>query len=215
MGLFDDRDSAPTRKLDSNPTRQLKGGAASDADKGKPSAPMAPTEMLNPGPAGAWPSGGGAATVVMPIGADGPQTSYVKRPKAATSESEKAHSIEDAVLGWIVVVRGPGIGKSFPLKMGLQRIGRATTQSVALDFGSKSDMTISREEHAVLQYDRRARAFFLAQKANNVYVNGERVGLNQERQLNTLDEIEIGEGTTLRFVAFCGPDFDWDDVIES
>ncbi|MFM8355669.1 MAG: FHA domain-containing protein [Gammaproteobacteria bacterium] len=214
MGLFDDRDSPPTRKLDANPTRKLKGDAA-PAESDAPAPAAGSTELIAGKDAGDWTKGGGTAILTAPLSSDGPQTTYVKRPNALRADSGKAPSIEEAVLGWLVVVRGPGLGKSFVLTMGLQRIGRATSQQVSLDFGSQSDSTISREEHAVLQYDRRARAFFLAQKNNNVYLNGERVGLNQERQLNNLDEIEIGESTRLRFVAFCGPEFDWSEAVDA
>jgi pSer/pThr/pTyr-binding forkhead associated (FHA) protein len=78
---------------------------------------------------------------------------------------------------------------------------------VKLDFG---DNSISRTNHAVVAYDDEQRKFFLGHggKANIVRLNGKPVLSTEELAHN--DIIRIGE-TTLRFLALCGPDFDWAD----
>ncbi len=110
-------------------------------------------------------------------------------------------------VGWIVVMGGPGRGASFTLFNGVSAIGRGDDQPVKLDFG---DNSISRTNHAVVAYDDEQRKFFLGHggKANIVRLNGKPV-LSTEELANT-DIIRIGE-TTLRFLALCGPDFDWAD----
>jgi hypothetical protein len=110
-------------------------------------------------------------------------------------------------VGWIVVVGGPGRGASFTLFNGVSAIGRGDDQPVKLDFG---DTSISRTNHAVVAYDNEQRKFFLGHggKANIVRLNGKPVLTTEELGHNDL--IRIGE-TTLRFLALCGPDFDWAD----
>lgn len=110
-------------------------------------------------------------------------------------------------VGWIVVMGGPGRGASFTLFNGVSAIGRGDDQPVKLDFG---DNSISRTNHAVVAYDDEQRKFFLGHggKANIVRLNGKPVLSTEELAHN--DIIRIGE-TTLRFLALCGPDFDWAD----
>jgi hypothetical protein len=110
-------------------------------------------------------------------------------------------------VGWIVVVGGPGRGASYTLFNGVSAIGRGDDQPVKLDFG---DNSISRTNHAVVAYDDEQRKFFLGHggKANIVRLNGRPVLSTEELGHN--DIIRIGE-TTLRFLALCGPDFDWAD----
>lgn len=108
-------------------------------------------------------------------------------------------------VGWMVVVAGPGCGTAFALQNGVSQIGRGEGQAVRLDYG---DTSISRENHAAVAYDSEQRAFFLGHggKANLVRLNGKPV-LSTE-PLNHGAVIRIGE-TTLRFIGFCGSEFDW------
>ena len=70
------------------------------------------------------------------------------------------------------------------------------------------DESISREPHAFVTYDHEQRKFHVSHggKANVVRLNDDPVLTSQE--LSAGDTIRIG-ATTLSFVAFCGPDFDW------
>ncbi len=110
--------------------------------------------------------------------------------------------------GWVVVVDGPGRGTSFAIQDGVSQIGRGDDQMIQLDFG---DMGISRTNHAAIAFDGEARQFFLGHggKANIVRLNGRPV-LSTE-PLRHGDTIRIGE-TTLRFIAFCGEEFVWDNI---
>jgi len=110
-------------------------------------------------------------------------------------------------VGWIVVIAGPGRGASFSLVAGVSSIGRGADQAIALDFG---DLAISRENHAAIVYDDRDDRFLLGHggKANIVRLNGRPVVSTEE--MSDGDEIAIGD-TVLRFVAFCGGGFRWND----
>jgi len=127
-------------------------------------------------------------------------------PFAAATGNATARNEAKFPVGWIVVVEGPGLGSSFTLFSGVSPIGRGEDQAVKLDFG---DTSISRINHALVAYDPEQRRFFLGHggKANIVRLNDQPV-LSTEEMTNS-DLIRIGE-TTLRFVALCGRDFEWD-----
>jgi hypothetical protein len=111
----------------------------------------------------------------------------------------------DPVVGWVVVVKGPGRGAALALHAGRNSLGAALGEDLRLAFG---DPAIAASGHAFLAYDEEARVFFIedGKKKELVRVNGRM--LTETRPLAAGDEIRVG-ATTLRFVAFCGPDFDW------
>lgn len=118
-----------------------------------------------------------------------------------------AQDTDAPVIGWLVIIDGPGKGTGFSFSYGDQSIGREPSNSIALDFG---DTGISREGHANVMYDPQVREFFLTRGGNNVYHQGNRVPGNGEVNLQSGDNILLG-ATTLKFVALCGKDFDWHD----
>ena len=63
---------------------------------------------------------------------------------------------QDPVVGWLVVVGGPGIGQYRPIFEGNNTIGRSTKNRIAIDFG---DDAISSEEQAYIRYDSSDRSF--------------------------------------------------------
>jgi hypothetical protein len=128
----------------------------------------------------------------------------------APSPSNQDNVVEESVsqvTGWVVIVKGPGRGNSLNLGYGQQRIGRDQSSHIRLDFG---DMEISREKHAGIVYDPKGRKFYLqpGDGVNLTYLNDSPALAPTE--LETDSFIQMGE-TTLRFVALCGPDFDWQE----
>ncbi len=115
----------------------------------------------------------------------------------------------EPVTGWLVVIKGPGYGNTLPISYKKHAIGRDPDQEISLDFG---DSTLSRKDHAFIEYDYKERVFYLWKGDNYVYVNGESLR-GKERELANGDEISLGtqESTALRFVAFCDDRFDWLD----
>lgn len=113
----------------------------------------------------------------------------------------------EPVVGWLVITKGPGRGASLTLHTGRNALGAAPGHDVQIAFG---DPAIALVGHAFLVYDEEARAFFIedGKKKDLVRVNGRM--LTETRPLASGDEIRIG-ATTLRFVAFCGADFDWSE----
>jgi hypothetical protein len=118
----------------------------------------------------------------------------------------------DPVVGWLVVVGGPGIGCYRAIFEGNNTLGRNSSQRIPLDFG---DDTISSEEQAYIRYDSSARSFLFVPnltKTNVVSVNDNRP--TGAVELNHMDVITVGR-TQLVFVPFCGADFDWAELADA
>jgi hypothetical protein len=135
--------------------------------------------------------------------------SFAARPEAAADMTRlvtTAHGEEnDWVVGWLVIVKGPGFGRSLEIGTGANSIGRGANQKVSLNFG---DPKISRERHAILVYEPKSRRFFLqnGEVRNLTYIDDQVVLTPVE--LTGGETIAVGE-TLLKFLPFCGPQFGW------
>jgi len=126
-------------------------------------------------------------------------------------EVERGNFNQDPVVGWVVVVGGPGIGSFRPVFEGNNTVGRSKSNRVAIDFG---DETISAEEQAYIRYDSADRSFLFVPnmaKTNVVSVNDKRPATAVS--LQSMDVITMGR-TQMVFVAFCGPEFDWGELTD-
>ena len=111
----------------------------------------------------------------------------------------------EPVVGWLVVVEGPGKGQSVKLGYGMNSIGRGAEERVSLDFG---DEEISRHGHAMLTYDSKGRKFYIQHGGGtNLTYLGESPVL-QPHEIKGREIIGIGK-TQLCFIPLCGPDFEW------
>lgn len=116
---------------------------------------------------------------------------------------------QDPVVGWLVIVGGPGLGAYRAIYEGNNTIGRSQTQRIPLDFG---DDSISSEEQAYIRYDSSERSFLFVPnlaKTNIVSVNSKRP--TGAVELSQMDVIVMGR-TQLVFVPFCGSEFDWAEL---
>lgn len=124
---------------------------------------------------------------------------------------ERGEFRQDPVVGWLVVVGGPGIGNYRPIFEGNNTVGRSDSNRVPIDFG---DDAISSEEQAYIRYDSADRSFLFVPNLAKTNV----VSLNAKRptgavELSQMDVITMGR-TQLVFVPFCGPEFDWSALSE-
>lgn len=128
------------------------------------------------------------------------------KPKDESESSVDSDYMRDPVVGWVVVVDGPGKGAALSLGYGMNTIGRANCR-VNLNFG---DLDISREPHASITYDPRGRVFYVNHGGgkNLTYLNDAPV--LQPVVISGGEVINLGE-TALKFMPFCGKDFDWQD----
>jgi hypothetical protein len=125
---------------------------------------------------------------------------------------KRGQFVQDPVVGWLVIVGGPGLGAYRPIFEGNNTIGRAASNRVPLDFGDES---ISSEEQAYVRYDSNDRSFLFVpnlSKTNIVQVNAKKPTAAVE--LAAMDVIVMGR-TQLVFMPFCSAEFDWSEISES
>ena len=129
----------------------------------------------------------------------------ILRPSSRSREAGSEDAMADPLVGWLVVIAGPGQGNFARLGHGMNSIGRAEGQRCRLDFG---DTEISRKVHATITYDPRGRKFYLMHGGGqNLTYIGETPVL-QPALLSGGELISLGK-TLLKFIPLCGPDFDW------
>ena len=116
---------------------------------------------------------------------------------------------QDPVVGWLVIVEGPGIGAFRPIFIGSNTIGSDPGQRIPIDFG---DEFISREEQAYIRYDTDDRQFlFIPNLAKTNVVSIDNVKPTSAVRMMPYDIISMGD-TRLVFIPFCGEEFDWSDL---
>jgi hypothetical protein len=158
------------------------------------------------------------------IEADSPPTTRVVRASVKAAEAPQRTQLvrgklqvkrgafdQDPVVGWLVIVGGPGIGQYRPVFEGNNTIGRSAGNRISLDFG---DDAISSDEQAYIRYDSAERSFLFVPnlaKTNIVSVNDKRPA--GAVTLAQMDVITMGR-TQVVFVPFCGPEFDWSAITE-
>lgn len=118
----------------------------------------------------------------------------------------------DPVVGFLIVVGGPGLGSFRPIFEGNNTVGRASNNRIPLDFGDES---ISNEAQAYVRYDSNDRSFLFVPNLAKTNV----VSVNETRptgaiELKAMDVITLGR-TQVAFVPFCGEDFDWSEISEA
>jgi hypothetical protein len=145
------------------------------------------------------------AAKAAPSPAAAPKTQAVRgRPKVIRNAFH-----QDPVVGWLVVVGGPGLGAFRPIYEGNNGIGRGKNQRIPIDFG---DDSISSEEQAYIRYDSMDRSFLFVpnlSKTNIVAINDKKP--TGALKLELMDVITMGR-TQLAFVPFCGEEFDWSEL---
>jgi len=224
IGEGDEGNEATTRKVEKRSIKErVAQSGGSDAgptqmsNAGGSDAPPPPQQAASSngsgGGGGGAPAGGGGggssddAPKTQIIGARKRTEEKADASGATPGSTELTDPMEDPVVGWVVIVAGPGQGASLTLGYGMNSIGRAPTERISLDFG---DPQISRTSHASITYDPRGKKYFINHGGGkNLTYLGEDPVLTPI-ELKGGEEVMIGD-TTLRFVPFCGEDFDWRD----
>lgn len=110
----------------------------------------------------------------------------------------------EPVVGWLVCVEGPEVGKDYRLFGRINSIGRAEGNDVVL----AQEHTVSQKNHVRLAYDAKHNNFQLipGEGTNVTYLNDEPLYVPQK--LNAYDVLEMG-ATKLIFVPLCSERFRW------
>ena len=110
----------------------------------------------------------------------------------------------EPVVGWLVCVEGPEVGKDYRLFGRINSIGRAEGNDVVL----AQEHTVSQKNHVRLAYDAKHNNFQLipGEVTNVTYLNDEPLYVPQK--LNAYDVLEMGD-TKLIFVPLCSERFHW------
>jgi hypothetical protein len=153
-----------------------------------------------------------ATPPLKPVAAS-PAVDDVGRTQAVRGKPKVIRSTfhQDPVVGWVVVVGGPGLGAYRPIYEGNNTLGRSKAQRIPIDFG---DDSISSEEQAYIRYDSVDRSFLFVPnlaKTNIVSINNKKP--TGAVPLEAMDVITVGR-TQLAFVPFCGEEFDWSELTD-
>lgn len=110
----------------------------------------------------------------------------------------------EPVVGWLVCVEGPEVGKDYRLYGRINTIGRAEDNDVVL----AQEHTVSQKSHVRLAYDAKHNNYQLipGDGSNVTYLNDEPLYVPQ--RLNAYDILEMGE-TKLMFIPLCNDRFRW------
>jgi hypothetical protein len=127
-------------------------------------------------------------------------------PKNDKKKNDSSLLIDDPVVGWVVVVDGPGKGNFAQLGHGMNSIGRTESNRIALDYG---DEEISRDNHAFLTYDPKGKKFFIQHGGGKNLTYVENQPVLQPREIFDREQIVLGN-TKLYFVGLCGDKFEWE-----
>ena len=215
------------------PTGPQSGIAASSEEKIAPPPPAAKPEVLSAEEAAKLARTGPEPKIPERLGApnetDPPPTTRVIRPDPKPRKVEPEapartvlvrgkqkieHGVfeRDPVVGFLIVVGGPGLGSFRPIYEGNNTVGRSADNRIPLDFG---DDAISNEAQAYVRYDSSDRSFLFVPnlaKTNVVSVNDKRPA--GPVPLQPMDVITLGR-TQVAFLPFCGSDFDWSEISEA
>ena len=130
---------------------------------------------------------------------------------ASINPSVGENSAANFTAGWLVILAGPGRGRSLALGPGMNQIGQAAGNRLMLNFG---DEEISAKAHTTVTYDPRGKKFYVQPGPDAVHLTylgeeGNAQPVLTPTEITGNEVITLGK-TRLKFVPFCGPGFSWD-----
>lgn len=106
--------------------------------------------------------------------------------------------------GWLVCTEGTMLGESFPIWEGTNHIGRSSAMDITLLY----ENSVSREDHAGIEYHSDDRSFTLtAPNKDNVVMLNDKI-VSKPVCLSDRDTITLGK-CRLTFIPFCDKNFNW------
>ena len=116
----------------------------------------------------------------------------------------------DPVVGWLVCIEGPQMGRDYRIMAEKNFVGRAEDMHIQI----LGDNKISRRNHAIIAYDplKRNTLILPGDASGLAYHNGDAVYIPTE--MKEYDVVQLGNSKFL-FMPLCGEHFEWDDVNDS
>ena len=113
----------------------------------------------------------------------------------------------DPVVGWLVCIEGPQLGRDYRIMAEKNFIGRAEDMHIQI----LGDNKISRRNHAIIAYDplKRNTLILPGDSSGLAYHNGDAVYIPTE--MNQYDVIQLGTSKFL-FMPLCGEHFEWESL---
>lgn len=117
----------------------------------------------------------------------------------------RKEAVIQPVVGWLVCVQGPSLGKDYRLIAGRNSVGRDASNPVSIT----EDRSISRSKHAIVTYDPHSNSFFIqpGESSELCYIN--RNVVLDSMPLRADDILTIGK-TSLLFLPCCSEKFSWE-----
>lgn len=114
------------------------------------------------------------------------------------------------VVGWLVAVSGPNLGKDYRIHAGYNFIGRERG-----DICIGGDMAISAQKDSNITYVYQTNKFYIAHESGaNVLLVNDIPAIGNATELHNYDRITIGS-TSLLFLGLCGEQFSWSEKKEN
>lgn len=115
---------------------------------------------------------------------------------------------EKLLVGWLVCIDGPEVGRDYPLHQGFNRLGRDPKLEIVIG----KDEGISRDPVCSIVYDDRQNQFFLSQQeGGQTYLNETLLAGSPKLQLG--DILQLGQ-SKFEFIPFCREGRDWRQIKE-
>ena len=113
----------------------------------------------------------------------------------------------DPVVGWLVCIEGPQMGRDYRIMAEKNFVGRAEDMHIQI----LGDNKISRRNHAIIAYDplKRNTLILPGDSSGLAYHNGDAVYIPTE--MNQYDVIQLGSSKFL-FMPLCGEHFEWESL---
>ncbi|GAB2022764.1 hypothetical protein RyT2_18380 [Pseudolactococcus yaeyamensis] len=113
----------------------------------------------------------------------------------------------DPVVGWLVCIEGPQMGRDYRIMAEKNFIGRSDDMQIQI----LGDNRIARRNHAIIAYDplKRITLILPGDSQGLVYLMNDAVYTPTE--LNPYDVIQLGNSKFL-FIPLCGENFEWESM---
>ena len=115
----------------------------------------------------------------------------------------------DPVVGWLVCIEGPQMGRDYRIMAEKNFVGRAEDMHIQI----LGDNKIARRNHAIIAYDPLKRETLILPGDSTGLVYRQNTAIYQPTPMNRYDVIRLGDSKFL-FMPLCSKHFEWESYKE-